>query len=357
LGAGDASMLKNRIINGAMVIDKRNSCASVTLTQTSGNQYTLDRFGWGLTQASKLTTQQNQGSVTPPAGFQNYLGATSSSAYTLVSGDVFAVFQRIEQYNLSDLAWGTANAKPITLSFWAYSSLTGTFGGAINNSPATRSYPFTYTISTANTWTYITITIPGDTSSTWSTGNGVNNQTGMQVNLSYGTGSTYSGTAGAWASASYYGATGANSVVSTNGATLYFTGVQLEVGSSATGFEYRQYQQELALCQRYYQKWVSTNGSYLSIGNGICSSAGTMNRWGFPLGISLRTSPTINLYNCVGWDGAVGGAATVSVNYSSTNNIDIDITSSGLTTGAGHACKLLINGAAGGYMETTGTEL
>ena len=239
--------MRNRIINGAMVIDQRNAGASVTPTNA---QYLTDRFSALLTQASKFTAQQNAGSVTPPAGFINYLGMTSSSAYSIGSGDAFGVLQKIEGLNVADFGWGTANAKTVTLSFQVYSSLTGTFGGSILNSAVTRSYPFTYTISSANTWTSISVTIAGDTSGTWLTTNGI----GININFSLGTGATYNGTAGAWAGAYYLSATGATSVVGTSGATFYITGVQLEKGSTATSFDYRPYGTELALCQRYYEK-------------------------------------------------------------------------------------------------------
>jgi hypothetical protein len=256
LGAGNASIMKNRIINGAMVIDQRNAGASVT---PINGQYLVDRFyaaNGGVT--GKYTAQQNAGSVTPPVGFSNYLGITSTSAYSISSTDRFAIFQAIEGYNTSDLGWGTANAKTVTLSFQVYSSLTGTFGGSIQNYAQTYSYPFSYSIPVANTWTTISITVAGPTSGTW-----VGATNGGSVNLifSLGAGSTFSGTAGSWASADYRSATGATSVVGTNGATFYLTGVQLEVGSSATGFEYRQYGQELQLCQRYYQTTASVVGS------------------------------------------------------------------------------------------------
>jgi len=229
-----------------MVIDQRNAGASVTAT---GNPYTVDRF-WLLTsQSGKFTAQQNAGSVTPPVGFTKYLGLTSSSAYTVTSSDYFSLIQSIEGFNVADLGWGTASAKTVTLSFQVYSSLTGTFTGSLQNNGQARSYPFTYTIPVANTWTTIFVTIPGDTSGTWLTNNGV----GIYVFWSIGVGSTFAGTAGSWATGNYMGATGQTSVVGTNGATWYVTGAQLEPGSSATGFEYRQYQQELALCQRYYQ--------------------------------------------------------------------------------------------------------
>jgi hypothetical protein len=237
-------VLKNKLINGAMVIDQRNSGASGT---ASG--FMVDRWQVGLSQASKLTWQQNAGSVTPPVGYTNYLGFTSSSAYTVLTGDYFYFAQKIEGLNVSDLAWGTVNAKTITLSFQVYSSLTGTFGGALTNSATNRSYAFSYTISSANTWTTISVTIAGDTTGTWLTTNGI----GIEVRFGLGAGSTYSGTAGTWAASNLVSSTGATSVVGTNGATFYITGVQLEVGSTATPFERRLYNQELANCQRYFE--------------------------------------------------------------------------------------------------------
>ena len=261
--AASPYVLKNRIINGDMRIDQRNAGASVTIT---GDAYTLDRWLARASQSSKFTLQQNAGSVTPPAGFTNYLGITSTSAYSVTAGDLFAVEQRIEGFNTADLAWGTANAKTVTLSFWVRSSLTGTFGGSLVNSAFNRSYPFTYTISSANTWTQISVTIAGDTSGTWLTTNGL----GIAVWFSLGAGSTYSGTAGAWSSSGLISATGATSVVGTNGATFYFTGVQLEQNTSATPFERRLYNQELANCQRYY--WsanASANANSFFRSNGI----------------------------------------------------------------------------------------
>jgi hypothetical protein len=247
---------KNRLINSAMVIDQRNAGASVT--NISGAVYTMDRFAALGSQASKFTVQQNAGSVTPPAGFINYAGVTSSSAYSLLAGDYFTLGQAIEGLNVADLAWGTASAATVTLSFWVRSSLTGTFGGNFRNNGGDRNYPFTYTISSANTWEQKSVTIAGDTSGTWLKTNAI----GINVGFGLGVGSTFSGTAGAWSGNNYLGATGATSVVGTNGATFYITGVQLEKGSTATSFDYRPYTTELQLCQRYCPVWTSPTLSY-----------------------------------------------------------------------------------------------
>jgi hypothetical protein len=277
---------KNRIINGAMVLDQRNAGASVT--PASGN-YTLDRWAIFVSQSSKLTIQQNAGSVTPPAGFNNYLGVTSSSAYSITSSDFFNLYQVIEGYNVADLNWGTANAKTITISFWVRSSLTGTFGGALQNDGNNRSYPFTYTISSANTWEQKTVTIAGDTSGTWLTTSGA----GLRVFFGLGLGSTLTGPAGAWAGATYYGANSATSVVGTNGATFYITGVQLEVGSTATSFDYRPYGTELALCQRYCINYKSSDaGVYMRYGSGYANSTTNLEiNVHFP--VQMRTNPSL----------------------------------------------------------------
>jgi hypothetical protein len=235
-----------------MRIDQRNAGASVT--PTADGQYTLDRWKVALTQSSKFSVQQDAGAVTPPTGFNDYLGVTSLSAYSVGSGDTFLIQQNIEGFNVADLDWGTANAKTVTLSFWVRSSLTGTFGGSTLNSAANRSYPFSYTISSANTWEQKTITISGDTTGTWLTNNGI----GIGVRFGLGSGSTYSGTANVWQAGNIVQPTGSTSVVGTNGATFYITGVQLEIGSTATPFERRLYGQELINCQRYYS--VNGNG-------------------------------------------------------------------------------------------------
>ena len=329
LGAGNASIMKNRIINGAMVIDQRNAGASVNTTSASAAVYTLDRWYYFASQTSKFTIQQNAGSVTPPVGFTNYLGVTSSSAYSIGSGELFSISQSIEGFNIADLGWGTASAKTVTLSFWVRSSLTGTFGGSITNGSQNRSYPFSYTISSANTWEQKSVTVVGDTSGTWITNNGI----GMTVWLGLGVGSTISGTAGSWSGSTYYSATGATSVVGTNGATFYITGVQLEVGSSATGFEYRMYSTELVNCQRYFEKTYSQN---VALGTSTESnvewsgtsfqslaSTGTFQAQLRPFKVVKRAAPTMTFWDFVGNSGK-WTRYFVGVGPSNNNTVSVD---------------------------------
>jgi hypothetical protein len=341
LGAGNASIMKNRIINGAMVIDQRNAGASIT---PADSQFSVDRWACRLTQSSKFSVQQNAGSVTPPVGFVNYLGVTSLSAYSVTSTDFFAISQIIEGFNTADLGWGTANAKTITLSFQVYSSLTGTFSGAILNDARERVYPFTYTISAANTWTTISVTLAGDTSGTWLT----NNSAGIYVRFCLGAGSTRLATAGSWqtTAGAIFGATGTTSVVGTNGATFYITGVQLEVGSNATGFEYRIYGTELANCQRYYWRNTPTN-RYCWIATGRQDSTTISLLISYPT--VMRSAPTFNYSNLALSTGTIGSAvATYGGNTSSLYQI-------GATGGptSGYVNAIQSDSAGVGYFEAS----
>jgi len=342
---------KNRIINSNMAIDQRNAGASVS--NTTVDVFPVDRWDMSGSVASKFTAQQNAGSVTPPVGFVNYLGMTSSSAYTVGASELFYVRQKIEGFNVSDLAWGTANAKTVTLSFCVYSSLTGTFGGSINNSAANRSFPFSYTISVANTWEQKSITIVGDTSGTWLKTNGI----GLFVFLSLGAGSTYSGTAGAWAGATYTSATGATSVVGTNGATFYLTGVQLEVGTQATTFTTAggSYGAELQLCQRYFWAIYGTSGTgYANIGAGGFLSSTSFSAF-IPYPVQMRATPTFAQaslqINTFGYPSVTG----IASNYSNQYAGRLDVSTSSSSSGYGGA--LGVNGVTSSAYITASAEL
>jgi hypothetical protein len=257
-----------------------------------------------------MTAQQ---SSTAPIGFTNsLLCTTTSDDASLGSTQRVVIAQSIEGFNVADLGWGTASAKTVTLSFWVRSSLTGTFGGVVKNSANNRSYPFNYTINAANTFEQKSVTIAGDTTGTWLTNNG----TGIQLNFGLGVGSTYSGTAGAWAAADYNSATGAVSVIGTNGATFYITGVQLEKGSTATSFDYRPYGTELALCQRYLWQ-IGAGIAYPLLGtftwdgttNCICATNSP---------VPMRASPTLTRNGS--WASSYGTFGTVSCDPTLSSN-------------------------------------
>jgi hypothetical protein len=280
---------KNRLINGAMVIDQRNAGASVTVNADAAF-FAADRFqAAGQGSDGVYTIQQ---SSTAPTGFVNSIVATVTTADASIgSTQQYNIQQQIEGYNVADLMFGTANAKTVTLSFWVRSSLTGTFSGALRNSAANRSYPFSYAISVADTFEYKTITIAGDTSGTWLTTNGV----GLNVIWTLGAGTSRLSTANSWQAGNYQGVTGQTQFIATSGATFYLTGCQLEVGSTATSFDYRPYGTELALCQRY----AFTTDSSCSQGGVANLTTDVQQRFVFP--VQMRASPTVSVTTVGSW--------------------------------------------------------
>jgi hypothetical protein len=277
---------RNRIINGDMRIDQRNAGAAVTINSTA-NTYTVDRwFASGQSADGVFTVQQD---TVVPAGFINSSKVTVTTADASLGATQSYIFrQAIEGTNVADLGWGAAGALTVTLSFWIRSSVTGTFGGVLQNAANDRNYPFTYVINAANTWEYKTVTVAGDTTGTWGTGTG----RGITVTFSLGSGASASATAGAWTGTSgIYGATGATNLMATLSATWYVTGVQLETGSVATPFERRPFGTELMLCQRYCQK-LAGDTAYTVVTDGW-QSATTSGTFTYSFGNPMRASPTL----------------------------------------------------------------
>ena len=293
---------RNRIINGDMRIDQRNAGASVTPTATS---YTLDRWGYELTLASKLSFQQVSDA---PAGFAKSIKITVVSSASMSASDANNVYQMIEGFNVADLAWGTASATSIAISFWVKTSAVGVYSWFIRNTGDTRNYVGTFTANAANTWEYKTITIAGDTSGTWDSGNG----RGIMLGFALGDGSTFETIGGAWAAGVKMQTAGSVDFISqANGATFYLTGVQLEPGTVATPFERRSYGQELALCQRYYEVVSALGGTYNGTGGSLTISFATF--WK----VTKRTAPTAT----------VSTGATQSVDVSNITTYQGSITS------------------------------
>jgi len=314
---------KNRIINGAMVIDQRNAGASVALS--SSVVYSVDRFQCRLGTSTSSTAQQ---SSTVPSGFSKSLLLTIGTGASPSAGAGTGYFsQSIEGFNCADLEWGTANAQPVTLSFWIRSSLIGTFGICVGNDALTRTYPTSYTINAANTWEYKTITILGSTSGSFPTDN-----TGcVRVMFDWGSGSNYKGTANTWANADYRGgATGTQSICATSGATWQITGVQLEKGSTATSFDYRPIGTELALCQRYFEKsYDQGTAPATNTTTGTFNFSGASEGNGnviVPIQYSTkRTAPTLTGYLAAGTSGSwnyerSGSSTTGSITFDRTSD-------------------------------------
>jgi hypothetical protein len=298
LGGAETTLpFRNRIINGSMTIDQRNAGAAVT----ANGAYPVDRFLNQITYGS-LSFQQ---SSTAPVGFKNSVAVTVTSGGVISASDRNALAQWIEGYNIADLDFGNANAKTVTLSFWVRSSLTGTFSGCVSNAVIDRSFVFTYTINSANTWEQKTVTITGETSGTWQSTNGQ----GLRVAFDLGTGTDrLTSTINAWQAADYRGATGAVRLSNTTGATWQVTGVQLETGTVATPFERRPFGMELALCQRYFYKTYNTDvavGTSTGVGSVYCETLadGTLSRlkaFNPRLPVSMRVTPTVTLYSQTG---------------------------------------------------------
>jgi hypothetical protein len=334
--APSSSVFRNRILNGDMRIDQRNAGAAVTV---GAGVYTLDRwFSYDLSDAV-FTAQQVSDA---PAGFVNSAKITITTADASIGASQYNYFnQRIEGLNISDLAWGTASAASVTLSFWVRSSLTGTFGGALHNSAYNRSYPFTYAISSANTWEKKTVTIAGDTSGTWLTTNGI----GIVVNFDLGSGTDNTGTAGAWVGAGNVGADSTVQLASTLNATWYITGVQLEKGSTATSFDVRPYGTELNLCQRYlYVVSVDTNFNYFGQAFSTTAASATV-----PLPVQPRVAPTgITTSGTIVMTTSNGSSSGGTLAFKSST---LDHCTVGITGGSG-----LTAGYSSSLISTSGTQ-
>lgn len=291
---------RNRIINGHMLINQRGGTTTVNST---ANTYGIDQWA-GVGQATDGVFTMAQSSATPPAGFTNFLRATTTTADASIGAtQSYALRHAIEGYNVADLGWGAVGAATITLSFWVRSSLTGTFGGSIANNGNTRFYVFSYPINSANTWEQKTITVTGDTTGTWTT----DTTAGIKIFFNLGAGSTYTGAAGSWGGSTLYNVTSGVNLIGTLNATFDLTGMQLEKGSVATGFEYRLYGTELALCQRYYQKSynigtapATATDSGITRGYFYASVTGANTAYLVPFKVSMRATPSISLWDANG---------------------------------------------------------
>jgi len=325
ISATNSLGFRNRIINGDMRIDQRNAGAALTVNALAAF-FAVDRwYGFGQAADGVYTLQQDSAA---PSGFTNSLRATVTTVDASISAtNIYGIQQRIEGFNISDLGWGTANAQPVTVSFWVRSSVTGSFGARLANGGTNRSYPFSYTINAANTWERKSATIPGDTSGTWLTTNGI----GISLVFMIGAGSTFTGTANTWAAADLLGPTGSVQLISTLGATLFITGVQLEAGSTATPFERRAYGTELQLCQRYFEvlpAWYDTR-------NIVNTSNGYPFNTQLQFKVTKRANPTMVAsiantsfsalaFGVINVEGCVFGAATGSTGASATSYIYAD---------------------------------
>jgi len=328
LGAGNATGMKNRIINGGMTISQRGT----SFSSLTSSQFCLDRFSADIGGGGAITVTQ---SSTAPNGFINSMSCTVATADASIgSTDAYRISHMVEGLNTSDLGWGTVNAKTVTLSFWVRSSVTGTYGLGLANSAETENYVGTYTISSADTWERKTIVVPGDTTGTWLTTNGI----GIGIRWDLGSGSNYNGSPNTWQTtgSKVYRTSGSVNWISTSGATFYITGVQLEEGNAATSFDFRDYGRELALCQRYFQSWGGT-AAFEFIGVG-CSQASNNATIVLPTQVQMRSAPSVSVSSASHFRVFNGSsyltATAVAANSASTQVCGIDVsTASGISTG------------------------
>ena len=293
-------MFRNKVINGGMKISQRGTSFSFAHNGTL-DSYTVDRFQFragGLDNYDAQVTQYSMSAAElNTTGHSKALKlATGTVQGTIANNTSFRLEYRAEAQDLQDLQYGTASAKTITLSFWVKSSVTGTY--AVNlykDDTTTRMINKTYAINVADTWEKKTISIVGDTDSTGSIVN--DNGEGLRIIWVLATGSNFNSSSSAtwtdYTNGNFLGGHVQNGVLTTANANWYVTGVQLEIGSSATPFEHKPTSVELSLAQRYYQHGVPSFGTSRNTDNHLHGS-------GF-LKVTMRATPSASIeYNQYG---------------------------------------------------------
>ena len=285
IGSQTALSNRNLIINGAMQVAQRGTSSTGV---TGGSYQTVDRFRTGYNGTPDQLELTHEQSTDAPTGFSNSLKLTVTTAETtLDANERIRLSQRIEGQNLQHLKYGTSDAEYLTLSFYVKSNVTGTYGVHFENRDSSRSVCSSYTISAANTWEKKTVSIAGDTTGSFDN----DNERSLDVHWVLAAGTNY--TSGTFAT-SWESDTNANNAPSgqadiTNTVSNYFqiTGVQLEVGETATPFEHRSYGDELARCQRYYQQYLNPPL------RGTMSAGSASSRTGMILPVPMRATPSV----------------------------------------------------------------
>lgn len=274
---------RNRLINGDFSVGQRNGNLGVT---PAHNDYVTDRWKTLLTQPGRLGAQRFSAIAGSPAGVHYLQSLSSAGGAVLAASDFFVFLQPVEMTNIGNFQWGTPNAATVTLSFWAQVAVAGTYSGSLCNADASRSYPFSFALP-ANAWTFVSITIPGDTEGAWAWGN---NSLGLIMRFDLGAGADFRGPAGAWAAGNLVGVAGATSLVAAGGVINLAT-VQLELGPEATPFDWKPYPAQLADCMRYYRR-IAPGVPVASIDPAVTNTASqgfTFPRFEPP----MRTAPSI----------------------------------------------------------------
>jgi len=349
LNGGQLAGNRNKIINGDMRINQRHGTSTITLGATATTTFVADRTrAYKGTSGGVMTGRKTDASTL--GGFYDCFEVKTTTAATASSGDINAIWQAVEGFNFTDMSFGTANAKSFTLSFWMYANTAGSYGVSFlgNMTQSNRSYTTAVTVSAGqvNSWVQHSVTVPGDTTGTgWVTADSTNGVSIYVGICDIGSGSAFeTSTADTWQAGNFKRKAADVKLISVLNATIYITGVQLEIGSVATPFEHRSYGTEFALCQRYYQHYGPHANTMLGSGN--TNNATTVHRWGFELPVVMRTAPTGALSGTCGlWNGgAIGANATLGASYCKPEMIQYDMTcASALTNTLGLRAALFLN--------------
>jgi len=339
------TFMRNRIINGDMRVAQRGTAA------VGAESFPVDRWLYSYNAGGTITSQQ---STFAPTGFSTSVGCSVSAGVSATAAQYGNFQQKIEGYNIADFAFGTAAAKTIAVSFWVRASIAGTYCVSILNwndsaNSNDRSYVSEYTISSINTWEKKTVIISGCTDGVWYT----DNRKGMYIVFDLGSGTNVqTASKNSWVTGCFGRTSSQTNIIGTTGASFYLTGVQIEVGSAATPFEYRPIQYEIALCQRYYAR-LKTNGTdlFVAYGAGVCQST-TATTLYFTFPQVMRSSPTISQSNtCVTTNVTTTRFATTGFAgyYAADNSAVVYTTHTGLTAQA--AVVWCANNSAASYVE------
>ena len=352
INSGQLGGSRNVIINGSMVVSQRGFTGSSGAT--GNTDYAIDRFRIehnqdGAVSAGQTTMNSTFGGNAYADGFQSALHYRVTTAdASLAAGQYVLIRQFIEGFNVQGFKKGTANAQQYTLSFWVRSSLTGTYIAELYDNDNNRQVSKSYTIDTANTWEKKTLTYPADTTGVFDNDNGLS----LGLNWWLAAGSTYSGGTlnTSWATITNANRTvGQVNFLATAGNNFFLTGVQLEVGPTATEFERRSFDDELSRCQRYFYT-SRRNGSgslnsyrlgYTGIGYGNYAIHGMRT---FP--VQMRAAPSITAY-AYGFNADLttfGDERTgVLVQYYFSGNVDYVTHTYGLAFGTTPDAIVLVN--------------
>jgi hypothetical protein len=314
----DAQAYNGLQINGSMEVSQENGTAGISISNTA--KYSAD--GWLISSSGSQVIGVSQ-NTTAPVGYINsqQVAVSTANASPAAANYVFLA-HRIEGYRIARLAWGTASASPITIGFWIYAVRPGIYSAAILNGASTRSYPFTFTINAASTWEYKTVTIPGDTTGAWVK----DNTSGMQFIITMMAGTNFQAAANVWTTGVFFAVAGSVNGVAATSDFILVTGIIILPGIEAPSaarspFIMRPYDQELALCKRYYRKIGGQTAGDISISGYTAFSNGNMSIT-ISLDPAMRAIPTVATFGSWSYVNI-----TNSYYYPSTNSLGWTIVS------------------------------